>query len=99
MLELDGAISVVASDPREGLKLLFDNPNLWSAVVTDLDMPGITGVDIAKAAIGLDPPVPCVLVTALPDHAAKYPKLFHSILAKPIDAAELISHVRAAVST
>lgn len=98
MLENDGAVTVAVSDPQEALDLLSENPGLWSAVVTDLDMFDITGVDIAKAAAQLDPPVPCVLVTALPDHAAKNRHLFHSILAKPVEALALIRHVRAAVS-
>ncbi|ATX65315.1 PAS domain S-box protein [Roseinatronobacter bogoriensis] len=98
MLETDGAVTVAVSDPQEALDLLAENPGLWSAVVTDFDMIDITGVDIAKAAARLDPPVPCVLVTALPDHAAKNRQLFHSILAKPVEAIALIRHVRAAVS-
>lgn len=98
MLETDGAVTVTVSDPKEALDLLSENPGLWSAVVTDLDMFDFTGVDIARAAAQLDPPVPCVLVTALPDHAAKNRQLFHSILAKPVEALALIRHVRAAVS-
>ncbi len=98
MLEIDGAISIAVSDPIEGLALLKDNPALWSAVVTDLDMPDISGVDIARAAGQLVPPVPCVLVTALPERAAKDRYLFHSALAKPVEAPSLLNHVRAAVA-
>ena len=98
MLERDGAISIAVSDPEEALTLLAENPALWSAVVTDLDMPDINGVDIARAAALVDPPIPCVLATALPERAAKDRDLFHSVMAKPIEAAALLEHVRAAVS-
>jgi len=99
MLEMDGAISIAVSDPAEAVQLLTDNPALWSAVVTDLDMQDKSGIDIARTAAMVNPSVPCVLVTALPERAAMDRGLFHSVLAKPIEAPTLLKHVRAAVST
>lgn len=99
MLETDGATSIAVSDPEEALALLSDNPGLWSAVVTDLDMPTINGVEIAKTAARLEPPIPCVLITALPERVPNDRDLFHSVLSKPIKAQSLIRDVRDAVSS
>lgn len=93
MLERVGAISVAVSDPHEAADLLRDNPGLWSAVVTDLDMPGLNGKDIARAAAACSPPVPAVLVTALPDAVSPDAALFHAVLAKPVLADDLIAAV------
>lgn len=99
MLEMGGAVSIAVSDPQEALALLIENPGLWSAVVTDLDMRGINGIDIAKAAARSDPPVPAVLVTALPERVGADGDLFCGILSKPVEAGALLGHVRAAVSS
>lgn len=97
MLESAGAISVAVSDPAEALELLRENPGLWSVVVTDQDMPGLRGSDLARAAAACRPPVPVVLVTALNDAVGSDVPLFHEVLGKPVSAARLIAAVGRAV--
>lgn len=95
MLETDGAIAISVSDPQEALVALKENPNLWSLLVTDFDMPKISGADLARAASQLEPPVPTLLVTALPKNKTWERNLFKGILSKPVDACRLIEAARA----
>jgi PAS domain S-box-containing protein len=99
MLESDGAIALAVSDPHEAVNLLQENPGLWAALVTDLDMPKVNGAELALAAARVSPPVPSILVTALPDSGGWDHGLFYKILAKPTDKATLIRTMRAAVAT
>lgn len=96
-LETAGAIAISVADPHEAEKLLEANPGLWSAVVTDLDMQGRRGTDIARTAAACVPPVPVVLVTALPELLRGDHELFQSVLSKPVEAKDLIAAVRAAI--
>jgi len=99
MLETVGAIAVTVSDPQEALDLLRDNPGLWSALVTGLDMPNMCGPDLARSAAACHPRVPSVLVTALPEAIGPDAQHFQAVLSKPIEATRLIPAVRAAVSS
>jgi len=98
MLETTGAVAVAVSDPHEAAELLRDHPGLWSAMVTDLDMSGLRGPDLARIAADCHPPVPVVLVTALPDEVGPDAQLFHAVLAKPTEAAPLIAAVSEALA-
>lgn len=97
MLEADGAVAIAVSDPTEARSLIVNNPGLWSAVLTDLEMPGLSGIDIATTAAQVAPPVPCVLVSARPEAAGQHGGLFHAVLKKSAAAADLVDTVRAAV--
>lgn len=97
MLDAAGAETVALSDPREAKALLVDNPGLWSAVVTDLKMPQGSGVDLARAAAAMDPPVPSVLVSSHIGGKAFPPGLFAAVLPKPTEVAALIAAVHRAL--
>jgi PAS domain S-box-containing protein len=99
MLETADAISVAVTDPKEALELLKENPGLWSALVTDQDMPDLRGTDLARVAAACDPVVPTVLVTAMPDAVGFDAPLFHAVLAKPVSADRLIAAVGRAVAS
>lgn len=98
MLETADAICIAVSDPGEALQLLTDNPGLWSALVTDQDMPNLRGTDLARAAQACQPPVATVLVTALEDAVRPDRALFHTVLAKPVTAGTLIAAVGQAIA-
>lgn len=94
MLETADAVCIAVSDPKDALELLTENPGLWSALVTDQDMPTLSGIDLARAAAACDPPVATVLVTALSDSVGKDAHLFDTILSKPATAEQLIEAVK-----
>lgn len=99
MVRTAGATVFAASDPAEALDLVADETEDWSVLVTDLEMPGHSGVDLARAAARRDPPLPVVLVTALPERVGRNRDLFAGILAKPVDATRLIALICAATAT
>lgn len=98
MLETTGASTTVISDARDAMDLLGNEPSRFSAIVTDLDMPGTSGVDLARFAMRQNPAIPCVLVTAKPIGELKGNRsLFYSVLEKPVESHSLLHAVRAAV--
>jgi PAS domain S-box-containing protein len=97
MLETSGAVAVSVSDPHEAAELLREHPGVWSALVTDLSMAGMRGTDLARIAAERQPPLPAILVTALPEEVGLDVRLFHAVLSKPIEAGPLIAAVREAV--
>ena len=92
-LEACGATAVAITDAVEAAALLQDNPSTWAALVTDLDMPGLNGSALARIAAACTPPVPAVLVTALPQTIGQEAELFSSVLPKPIQPEKLTSAV------
>jgi CheY-like chemotaxis protein len=62
---------VTASSGEEAIRLMrFESPQL---VVTDLHMPGLDGLAVARCARENTPPIPVILMTAYPtaeSHAA-----------------------------
>ena len=98
MLEAAGAQTVALSDPREAEALLRDNPGQWSLLVTDLKMPQRSGLDLARAAAAMDPPVPSVLVSSHIGSNGLPPGLFVAVLPKPTEAPALVAAVQRALS-
>lgn len=97
MLQSAGASVSSASDPTFAKKMLAEQAQVWSVLVTDLEMPGLDGSALARFATSLSPPVPVVLVTASPetlsDDAARE---FAAVLSKPVAPAQLARAVRLA---
>lgn len=98
MLETADAVCIAVSAPEEARELLMENPGLWSVLVTDQDMPGLRGSDLARVARACQPSVPCVLVTALEDAVGADRALFCAVLGKPVTAAVLIAAVGRAIA-
>lgn len=98
ILETAGAVTVSLSEPEEARDMLMENPGFWSVLVTDMNMPNISGAGLAEVAASLDPPVPTVLVTGQPDRVHGFEHLFSVVLAKPADAAALIMAVHQAAT-
>jgi len=81
---------VLAGDGREAVALVERSP--VDAIVTDISMPQMTGIQLLRAIRGRDPDVPVVLVTGSPDvesaiQAVKLGALLY--LTKPVDLDEL----------
>lgn len=71
-----------------------------AAVVTDLKMDGMDGLDLLREIESLYPMLPVVLLTAhgsIPDAVAATKQGAFAFLTKPLDAAELIQTLRRAV--
>ncbi|TCP58622.1 PAS domain S-box-containing protein [Rhodovulum bhavnagarense] len=100
-LERSGASVACCSDPQDAIEALQDDPDAWDLVVTDFDMPGMNGAELAQAAHRLAPDVPVILLTAVPDWNENSEKstetLFTIVLGKPIMQADLIAACKQAM--
>lgn len=97
LIEARGGITATLSDPAEAQALLIENSKIWSALVTDHDMPGISGSQLAEVAAACEPPVPCVLVSAHTQHYQWDTALFSSVHAKPVNTDAFLAGVANAV--
>lgn len=69
-----------------------DDPGNWDLLVTDFDMPDMTGAQLADAAKAIVPGLPIILVTALAGEARRSGAVFAKVLSKPIDRQSLVLH-------
>lgn len=77
---------VSASSGQDGLKTLSESS--IDVVVTDVGMPGMGGLEVAKAAKAIAPTVPVVIVTGWAereDIASARGKHVDAVLIKPVD--------------
>lgn len=77
-------------DPQDGFSR-FKTGNVFDAVITDLRMPGLSGVEILDKIRDIDPAIPMILITAYRD---KMPEKADRIFYKPIDIQALVSYLK-----
>ena len=53
----------IFNDPSRALAAVAAEPTAFAAVITDLTMPGMTGVDLVREVRRLAGPLPAVIVT------------------------------------
>ena len=58
-----GYAPVTQINPREALALFCARPDRFDLVITDLTMPGMTGVDLAAAMLAVRPDLPVILAS------------------------------------
>lgn len=96
-LESVGAEVAPTSEPADVIAVLRDNPDAWDLLITDFNMPGMTGSDLAQAARAHAPHLPIVLVTALAAMAGRDTAMFNAVLGKPVDKAALVNAAEVAI--
>lgn len=82
---------VVAGDAAEALRALLENPDL-DVVVSDIELPGLSGLDMLPQARELAPGVPVIVLTAhgsLANAVEALRKDVDDFLVKPVPAARL----------
>jgi len=93
-LEAQGAEVAVSIDPRDAVEAVEDDPDAWAAVITDYDMPHMTGGDLAERVKQAGPEIPVILVTALARRLSD-PRIndgtVDAVLPKPTDLNHLSS--------
>lgn len=89
-----GYTVIEAADGREALALL-DRPDHVALIVTDINMPGLNGIDMARAVRRNKPDLPILFASARGDllGASDLPRP-HEILAKPFRLDELVRRVQ-----
>jgi DNA-binding NtrC family response regulator len=94
ILENDGHTVEVAEDAPRAIKQF--RAAAFSLVISDVVMPGNSGLELREELAGIDPGVPCILISGadieggLRYAAARYRTVF---LAKPFDPEELLKVV------
>src|SRR5512134_2797826 len=86
VLEAAGYQVVSAASGAEGLRKLAEQP--MDVVVTDVGMPGMGGLDVARAAKRVAPSVPVVIVTGYAereDITRARGREVDAVLVKPVD--------------
>ncbi|ABS25736.1 response regulator [Anaeromyxobacter sp. Fw109-5] len=94
VLEASGYQVHTAASGQEGLTTLSEHP--IDAVVTDVGMPGMGGLEMARAAKAIAPTVPVVIVTGWAerdDIARARGREVDAVLIKPVDPDALTSAV------
>ena len=93
-LGTDGLQIFTASDPEEGIETVFRvHPNI---VLTDLMMPGLTGMDVLDRIVAFDPAIDVILISAhgTPESALEAVRRGAAdFLSKPVPLASLRERV------
>ncbi|MBN2083139.1 PAS domain-containing protein [bacterium] len=101
MLRHMGFETVATGSSEEALRIFTDSPYDFSAIITDLTMPGITGLELIEAARAIRPEIPCVLCTGFDPHVdVDRANNLHisELIAKPYGMSELGSALRRALA-
>jgi signal transduction histidine kinase/ligand-binding sensor domain-containing protein/CheY-like chemotaxis protein len=86
-------VPVLASSARQALDLLDDGP--FQLVITDRQMPGTNGVDLARAIKTRYPKLPIILLSSVGDETHKqHANLFAAMLTKPVKHHQLANLVQ-----
>lgn len=88
------------TDPRQALEFLQDGSRTLALLMTDLSMPGLSGVDLIREAMRLNPDLPAVLLTGYGkafDSKAAVSLNISEVMHKPFTMENLSSAIQAAL--
>lgn len=99
ILERAGAEVASCQHPYDAVHTIQDDPGAWDLLITDFEMPDMSGAGLAAKVRGISPGLPMLLYTARADwRASARPgdhKLFQREIIKPAEPGALISAVAA----
>ena len=102
ILTTNGYQAQTCKDPREALSLLEQNPEQIDLVITDLQMPGLDGIELAVELLKINPTLPVVLTSAfmfrMPSEKLRSLGI-RDFLTKPWDRGQLFSIIRQALAS
>lgn len=96
-LERQGFEVTAQTDPSQALSLFNNHPEVFDAIVTDMTMPKLNGMELAQQIHARYPDVPIILCTG---HGDLFPDVeletagIRKVVHKPLDSRELINAVR-----
>jgi two-component system, OmpR family, response regulator MprA len=100
-LTLAGFEVAVAADGPEALRLVAEDRVRPSVVVTDIEMPGMTGIELAARLLALRPALRIVMMTgdkARAKAARGHPSIVDEVLLKPMRIEALVRAVQPAAN-
>lgn len=93
LLEYWNLVPVLASTGMEALEIL-DHDQQFDLVLTDMQMPFMDGIELARSVKRKLPLMPVILLSSLGDERNKdYPGLFNAVLTKPIKHQVLCKYI------
>jgi CheY-like chemotaxis protein len=97
VLERAAIPAVFAATGREALRLVVDGQVRPTVLLTDIEMPGMTGVELAARLLAVRPGLRVVMMTGDPERAIAaraHSSIVATVLQKPIPMADLLAAVR-----
>jgi len=97
MLERRGFAALVAGDGDQAVAVCREHPGAIDVLVTDLNLPGTSGGDLARQASGLRPEMGVVYISGLPKDIAVAKGLIGPdalLVTKPFSADVLLGALR-----
>ena len=99
-LEIFGFTVTVCKDGQEALECFIETPDCFDVIVTDMTMPKMSGLELAKEVLSRRPEMPIILCTGYSDFAdeEKAKKAgIKDFLLKPIDSRRLVQAISKAL--
>ena len=95
VLSREGYRVLLAEDGARALSFLSSHPEI-DVVVTDVRMPGLSGIELADAIGDIRPDLPVIFITG---HPGDYLDRLHgrAVVTKPFHPAKLLATIQAAV--
>lgn len=100
-LESDGHTVAVMAGGLDALEALSAPGSEYELLVTDVNMPGIDGVELARRALALRPDLRVLLMSGLIEHlerAAALPASKRATISKPFSLDQMRATVRAVLA-
>lgn len=97
VLETSGIGSMVAADGGAALRLVADGRLRPDVVVTEIELPGMSGVELAARLAAMRPGLRVVMMTADPvraEAARDHTSLVATVLLKPLAVDDLVVAIR-----
>ena len=96
ILRRQGYSVEVTNSPERAIQMFADDPHAFDVILTDLTMPGLSGLSVAERIRQLNPDVALVLITGFcVDPGAS--GLFREVLQKPVSNDDLLATVARAL--
>lgn len=97
-LTIAGMDVAVAADGREALRLVADDRVRPAVLVTDIEMPAMSGVELAARLLAFRPAIRVVMMTgdvARAEAARRHPAIVDAVLMKPMRMDSIVRTIRA----
>jgi DNA-binding response OmpR family regulator len=94
-LSKEGYDVVTYLEPLKALKEIENNPSRYSLIITDIRMPGISGIDLIRKVSSINTDIKVILMSAFEINGDELKELtYNEHLQKPIHMHALASTIR-----
>jgi PAS domain S-box-containing protein len=100
LLESAGAEVGPCLDARDALAAIKEDPDAWALLITDFDMPGTNGAELADRARRMKSDLPVLLCTAMPEKYGRQDPARHTfdaVIGKPVSLDNLLAGAEDAI--